>query len=360
MTTAVNTQSINFSSSDPAPIGIFDSGVGGLSVYLHLKQQMPNESYLYYADTLNVPYGSRSSTEIKDLTLLAVDWLVASGCKLVVIACNSASAYGLQLARQKYPNVPIVGLVPALKPAVLSSNSKSVAVLATKATLDGELLNTVIKDYAYPAQVNVVKWFNPNLVPWVEAGMPLDCETPKQLKAQLKHFYEQKVDHLVLGCTHYPFFRDFVLAEVANENLDIKVLDSGAAIAARVKALLTQSKSLVSSKLTNGSKNDLYVGYTSAYNPTYSFNPNHSKSSALIQSIALDTIENKTPSLNPYQDLLQIQNETQDIDHTIKACKNDENLTPLHAGLSFFVSDPKANLAEVSRMVQRLIFRKSL
>ncbi len=177
---------------DSAPIGIFDSGVGGLSVYLHLKQQLPDEQYLYYADTLNVPYGPRSSAEIKELTLIAVDWLVQSGCKLIVIACNSASAHALQLARHKYPHIPIVGLVPALKPAVLNSNSKSVAVLATKATLDGELLNTVISDYALPAQVNVVKWFDPNLVPWVEAGMPIQSETPERLKAQLKNFAQQK------------------------------------------------------------------------------------------------------------------------------------------------------------------------
>src|SRR5699024_9746791 len=211
--------------------GIFDSGVGGLSVYLHLKQQLPDEQYLYYADTLNVPYGPRSSTEIKELTLIAVDWLVQSGCKLIVIACNSASAHALQLARHKYPHIPIVGLVPALKPAVLNSNSKSVAVLATKATLDGELLNTVISDYALPAQVNVVKWFDPNLVPWVEAGMPIKSETPERLKAQLKSFAQQKVDHLVLGCTHYPFFREFVISQIADENLGIKVVDSGAAIA---------------------------------------------------------------------------------------------------------------------------------
>jgi len=197
-----------------APIGIFDSGVGGLSVYLHLKQQLPNEHYLYYADTLNVPYGPRSSAEIKALTLIAVEWLVAAGCKLIVIACNSASAHALPHARQKHPHIPIVGLVPALKPAVLNSSSKNVAVLATKATLDGELLNTVISDYALPANVNVMKWFDPNLVPWVEAGMPLDSETPERLKCQLKRFAEQRVDHLVLGCTHYPFFREFVLAEV--------------------------------------------------------------------------------------------------------------------------------------------------
>ncbi len=287
--------------TDLAPIGIFDSGVGGLSVYLHLKQQLPDEQYLYYADTLNVPYGPRPSAEIKELTLIAVDWLVAAGCKLIVIACNSASAHALQVARQKYPTIPIVGLVPALKPAVLNSSSKSVAVLATKATLDGELLNAVISDYALPAQVNVVKWFDPSLVPWVEAGMPTQSETPERLKAQLKIFAQQKVDHLVLGCTHYPFFREFVMTQIAAENLGIKVVDSGAAIAARVKTLLQQSQSLVIPKqqidMTEGG---LYVGHS-------------------------------TQSL--------------------------EEFSLAHSKLAFFVSDPKADLAEVSRLVNQLIYR---
>ena len=285
---------------DSAPIGIFDSGVGGLSVYLHLKQQLPDEQYLYYADTLNVPYGPRSSAEIKELTLIAVAWLVQSGCKVIVIACNSASAHALQLARHKYPHIPIVGLVPALKPAVLNSNSKSVAVLATKATLDGELLNTVISDYALPAQVNVVKWFDPNLVPWVEAGMPIQSETPERLKAQLKNFAQQKVDHLVLGCTHYPFFREFVMSQIADENLGIKVVDSGAAIAARVKTLLQQSQSLAASKQVEASNESLYIGHS--------------------------------------------DQERDDL--SLAQCK-----------LSFFVSDPKADLAEVSKLVNRLIHR---
>ncbi|SJM36936.1 MULTISPECIES: glutamate racemase [Psychrobacter] len=285
---------------DSAPIGIFDSGVGGLSVYLHLKQQLPDEQYLYYADTLNVPYGPRSSAEIKELTLIAVDWLVQSGCKLIVIACNSASAHALQLARHKYPHIPIVGLVPALKPAVLNSNSKSVAVLATKATLDGELLNTVISDYALPAQVNVVKWFDPNLVPWVEAGMPIQSETPERLKAQLKNFAQQKVDHLVLGCTHYPFFREFVMSQIADENLGIKVVDSGAAIAARVKTLLQQSQSLAASKQVEASNESLYIGHSD---------------------------------------------------------QERDDLSLAQSTLSFFVSDPKADLAEVSKLVNRLIHR---
>lgn len=227
-----------------APIGLFDSGVGGLSVYLHLAQQLPAERYVYYADTLHVPYGNRDSQDIETLTLIAVEWLYQQGCKLIVIACNSASAHGLEAARQHYPHLPIVGLVPALKPAVMASQSGHVAVLATKATLDGTLLNQVITNIATPNGTKVTKYFDPQLVPWVEAGMPAISETAQRLKQQLLDFAHADVDYLVLGCTHYPFFKDFLLNEIDVQQLAIQIVDSGQAIAARVQFLLAEQNLL--------------------------------------------------------------------------------------------------------------------
>ena len=221
-----------------APIGLFDSGIGGLSVYLHLAQQLPTERYIYYADTLNVPYGNRDSEDIEALTLKAVEWLHEQGCKLIVIACNSASAYALDTARRCYPHLPIVGLVPALKPAVLASKSGHVAVLATKATLNGALLNDVIINFANPNGTVVTKHFDPQLVPWVEAGMSEDDETAQKLRQQIQVFANAGVDQLVLGCTHYPFFKTFLLDEIKHQQLPIQVVDSGQAIAERVKQLL--------------------------------------------------------------------------------------------------------------------------
>lgn len=221
-----------------APIGLFDSGVGGLSIYLHLAQQLPAERYVYYADTLNVPYGNRDSEDIEALTLTAVEWLYQQGCKLIVIACNSASAYALETARRSYPHLPIVGLVPALKPAVLASQSHHVAVLATKATLNGKLLNDVIDGFASPNHTKVTKYFDPQLVPWVEAGMPEQDDTAQRLRHQLTLFADAGIDQLVLGCTHYPFFKAFLLAEIAQQQLSIQVVDSGQAIAERVEQLL--------------------------------------------------------------------------------------------------------------------------
>ena len=221
-----------------APIGLFDSGLGGLSVYLHLAKQLPTERYVYYADTLNVPYGNRDSADIEALTLTAVEWLYQQGCKLIVIACNSASAYALETARRYYPQLLIVGLVPALKPAVLASKSGRVAVLATKATLNGTLLNDVINNVATPNHTIVTKYFDPELVPWVEAGMPEESDTASSLRQQLQVFANDGIDQLVLGCTHYPFFKAFLLDEIAQQQLSMQVVDSGQAIAERVKQLL--------------------------------------------------------------------------------------------------------------------------
>ena len=227
-----------------APIGLFDSGVGGLSVYLHLAQQLPHERYVYYADTLHVPYGNRDSEDIKALTLTAVEWLYQQGCKLIVIACNSASAYALETARRCYPQLSIVGLVPALKPAVLASKTGHVAVLATKATLNGTLLNDVITNVASPHATKVTKYFDPKLVPWVESGMPKDSKTAQDLRQQLHLFTQDGIDQLVLGCTHYPFFKAFLRQEIAEQQLAIQIVDSGQAIAERVKQLLLTNQLL--------------------------------------------------------------------------------------------------------------------
>ncbi len=136
--------------------------------------------------------------------------------------------------------MPIVGLVPALKPAVLASNSKHIAVLATQATLQGQLLQTVIQEVAQPNKVKVSGHFEPDLVPWVEQGMPEQSPTADILRDIVSEFDKNLVDYLVLGCTHYPFFRTFVENHIANNNLQIQLIDSGSAIALRVEQLLTE------------------------------------------------------------------------------------------------------------------------
>ena len=220
-----------------APIGVFDSGVGGLSVYQHLRQLLPNERFIYYADTKNVPYGDKSGDEILLLTLQAVARLCKRGCKLIVIACNSASAYALTAIRQRC-SVPVVGLVPAVKPACKLTQTKKIAVLATKATLNGYLLNEVINEVAIPNGVTVFKHFEPSLVPWVEQGMPIDSQVANLLIYQTHLWAKAGVDVVVLGCTHYPFFKSFLQDEINKKNLAITLVDSGFAIAQRVQSLL--------------------------------------------------------------------------------------------------------------------------
>lgn len=221
-----------------APIGIFDSGVGGLSVYLHLKDLLPNERFIYYADTKNVPYGEKTAKEINDLTTKAVEWLIAQGAKLVVIACNSASAYALDVLREKYPKLPIVGLVPAIKPACLLTKAGKVAVLATRATLNGRLLARVVDEFATPQGIEIYKHFEPRLVPWVESGMPIESAVADLLIEQVKIWQGVGVDTLVLGCTHYPFFKGFLQEFIDKNQYDINLIDSGEAIAKRVQSLL--------------------------------------------------------------------------------------------------------------------------
>ncbi|OOR87061.1 glutamate racemase [Moraxella caviae] len=222
---------------DNAPIGVFDSGVGGLSVYQHLQAAMPNERFIYYADTQNVPYGNKSGDEILLLTIQAVARLCKRGCKLIVIACNSASAHSLDVLRLRC-SVPIVGLVPAVKPACAITKTKKIAVLATRATLEGRLLDEVISTAAAPQGVTVYKHFEPMLVPWVESGMPIDSQVADLLVAQTKRWADECVDVVVLGCTHYPFFRKFLQRFIDDENLPVSLVDSGLAIAERVKSLL--------------------------------------------------------------------------------------------------------------------------
>lgn len=238
-----------------SPIGVFDSGVGGLSVFAHLTQQLPNETYIYLADTLNVPYGSRQSDDIRELTVQAVDFLVKQGCKLVVIACNTASAYGLQAVRERFADLPIVGLVPALKPAVFATHTKQVAVLATPATLHGYLLNDIVDKFAKPNGVSVHKYSVASLVPWVEAGMPSEHQAVLELEQLLTEIQQKNVDELVLGCTHFPFFKPY-LAEKWQSlfvHSSLHMIDSGQAIARRVASLLAM-RNLENSKENNDSE----------------------------------------------------------------------------------------------------------
>ena len=225
--------------SADAPIGIFDSGIGGLSVAQEIANYLPNERILYYADTAHVPYGARDDQNIRELTAHAIEWLYRQGCKIAVVACNTASAFSLDYLREHYgENFPIVGLVPALKPAVLQTKSKVVAVLATPATFRGKLIKDVVQRFAEPSGVDVITVTCLELVPFVEAGLQNSEQCKKALKKVLDPVIAQHADYLVLGCTHYPFLKEAIQQIYADQ---LTLVDSGFAVARQTARILIKN-----------------------------------------------------------------------------------------------------------------------
>lgn len=219
-----------------APLGVFDSGVGGLSVLRELRRALPQEDFLYLADTAHVPYGARTDEEIRDLTARAVAALHTRGAKGVVVACNTASAFSLTHLRERYgPAFPVIGLVPAVKPAVAATRSGVVGVLATPGTLRGTLLQDVIRQWAEPAGVRVLTAVSADLVPLVEAGQANSARARTALRETLTPLAQAGADLLVLGCTHYPFLAGSIQAEFGNT---FTLLDSGAAVARHARNVL--------------------------------------------------------------------------------------------------------------------------
>ncbi|SPL71628.1 glutamate racemase [Acinetobacter stercoris] len=223
-----------------APIGIFDSGIGGTTVALELAKYLPNENFIYYADTAHVPYGPREDQDIRELTAHAIEWLYRKGCKIAVVACNTASAFSLDYLREHYgENFPIIGLVPALKPAVLQTKSKVVSVLATPATFRGQLIKDVMHRFAEPAGVKVLPVTCLDLVPFVEAGQQTSVKCLEALKQVLQPVIDQGADYLVLGCTHYPFLNQSIKTIFSDK---LTLIDSGLAVARQTARVLIKNE----------------------------------------------------------------------------------------------------------------------
>ena len=240
-----------------APIGVFDSGIGGLSVALEIAHYLPNERIVYFADTAHVPYGPREDQEIRELTAHAIEWLYRQGCKVAVVACNTASAFSLDYLREHYgEDFPIIGLVPALKPAVLQSKSKTVAVLATPATFRGKLIKDVMLRFAEPAGVKVLSVTNLKLVPFVEAGEQMSSDCLQTLTEILQPVVNQGADFLVLGCTHYPFLKS-AIQYIFGQKLTL--IDSGFAVARQTARILIKNELLFEHQRKNCLRIECYV-----------------------------------------------------------------------------------------------------
>jgi glutamate racemase len=221
--------------SDSGYIGVFDSGVGGLSVWREIARQLPHEDTLYLADQRHVPYGVRSLDEVRAFAEGVTRFLLAQGAKLIVIACNTASAAALHDLRRIFPEVPFVGMEPAVKPAAERSQNGIVGVIATEATFQGELFASLLERYA--SDVDVLTQVCPGLVDAVESGALDAPETEALLRSCLAPLVEAGIDQLVLGCTHYPFLRPTIRRVVGD---DIAIIDPAPAVARQTGRVLAR------------------------------------------------------------------------------------------------------------------------
>lgn len=219
---------------DNHPIGIYDSGFGGLTVWREVRRALPGESLVYLGDGKNCPYGSRPREEIRRLADEAVAALVAEGCKIVVVACNTATAAAIDFLRAKYAPLPIVGMEPAVKPACLNTRSGVVGVLATERSLDGDLFRRTAARYG--AGIEVVTAPGRGFVELVEADLEQTPEAERAVRAATEEMLRRGADQIVLGCTHYPFLKPVLERVVAGR--DVAIVDPSPAVARRVVQLL--------------------------------------------------------------------------------------------------------------------------
>lgn len=216
------------------PIGVFDSGMGGLSVWRALYKALGSESLVYLGDGLNCPYGNRTREEICRFADRAVRLLLDRGCKMVVVACNTATAMAIDYLRANYPEVPFVGLEPAVKPACLTTVSGVVGVVATARSLDGDLFRRTAAKYA--GGVKILTAVGEGFVEAVESDAENEPATEELVRRVLRPIIEGGADKIVLGCTHYPFLADAMKRVVGDA--PIEIIDSGAAVERRVEQLL--------------------------------------------------------------------------------------------------------------------------
>ena len=229
--------------SEIQPIGIFDSGIGGVSVWKELITALPNEHVIYYADSANCPYGPKKKDNIIKLASNVVDFLIEKKCKIIIVACNTATAAAIEFLRSKYP-LPFIGMEPAVKPAALDSKTKSIAILATEGTFNGRLYNDTSRKYAKDVVLNVM--VGEKLVEIVENGLINNLASKKYLADVLTPLIGKNIDRLVLGCTHYPFLMDS-LKEILPEN--IKIIDPAPAVVKQAKKILGQFNLLNEEKI---------------------------------------------------------------------------------------------------------------
>jgi len=228
------------------PIGIFDSGVGGTSIWKEIQQLLPLEATIYLADSKNAPYGAKTKEEILNLSIKNTELLLKKGCKLIVVACNTATTNAIDYLRENY-KVPFIGIEPAIKPAALMSCSKTVGVLATKGTLSSHLFHSTTKNHA--EGIRVIEQEGKGLVSLIESGKVYADETRELLEQFLAPMLEEGIDYLVLGCTHYPYLIP-VLKKIVPTH--VQIIDSGEAVARQTFTVLKKNNLLSNRKEKTG------------------------------------------------------------------------------------------------------------
>ena len=218
------------------PIAVFDSGVGGISVLKELVKILPNENYIYYGDSKNAPYGMKTKEEVKELTMNCAKTLFDRGAKALVVACNTATSAAVRALREKYPDIPIVGIEPAVKPAVSMKEHPTVLVMATPMTIREEKFRNLMNRYKDKGEIIPLPC--PGLMDFVERGDLHSNDFRKYLEELLYEYRTRKVDAAVLGCTHYPFAKELIQEILGKE---VAIFDGGEGTARELRRRLKAS-----------------------------------------------------------------------------------------------------------------------
>lgn len=235
------------SEHNQSPIGFFDSGVGGLSVLKKAIELMPYENYIYFGDSKNAPYGGKTTEEVKELTFKAMEFFIRKGVKAVVIACNTATSAAISSLREKYNNIPIIGIEPALKPAVAMHREGKILIMATSVTLKEKKFQELVKRYGETA--SIVPMPCPGLVEYIERGDLESKGLEDYLIEKLEGYKKDKISSIVLGCTHYPFIKDKIKKIL---NYDVIIIDGSEGTARELKRKL-EAKGALNSSNSKGS-----------------------------------------------------------------------------------------------------------
>ena len=225
------------------PIGVFDSGIGGLSVLRQIIKVLPNEEYIYYADTDNVPYGLKTKEQILECVENAIDFLNSRKVKAIVVACNTATSVAIKDLRSDY-SIPIIGIEPAIKPAIENRKNKKVLLMATPVTVNGEKIKNLIQRLGAEDIVELIAM--PKLVEFAESGEFNTERVKEYIRENLEKFNLEEYSYLVLGCTHFPYF-ETTLKEILPNS--ICIIDGSMGVAERLKEILEENKMLGSNNL---------------------------------------------------------------------------------------------------------------